>query len=124
MTFFLISLALRDISILFLVDKTGLDVFFKKIVRTAPTSVSKLQQYIRDPSQTEDLIATATTIAGFEWPSILMITSPVYESEFHVRNIVMRSMCKLVWLKTSLIDQVYELNVSFIDKIDKSWKCA
>ena len=116
MTFFLISLALKDISILFLVDKTGLDVFFKKIVRTAPTSVSKLQQYIRDPSQTEDLIATATTIAGFEWPSILMVTSPVYESEFHVRNIVMRSMCKLVWLKTSLIDQVHELNVSFIGK--------
>ena len=74
--------------------------------------MSKLQQWLRDPSKTEDAIATATTIAGFEWPVILMITSKIYESEFHVRNIVMRSMCKLVWLKTSLIDQVYELNVS------------
>ena len=109
-----VVLAIILILYLFLVDKTGLDVFFKKIVRTAPTSVSKLQQYIRDPSQTEDLIATATTIAGFEWPSILMITSTVYESEFHVRNIVMRSMCKLVWLKTTLIDQLHELNVSLV----------
>ena len=83
---------------------------------TAPTSVLKLQQYICDPFQTEDVIATATTIAGFEWPTVLMITSPVYESEFHVRNIVMRSMCKLVWVKTSLIDQVHEVNVSFIIK--------
>ena len=96
----------------YLVEKTGLKTFIKRMVQTAPASVTKLQQWLYDCCQTKDVIATATTIAGFEWPSILMITSTVYESQFHVRNIVMRSMCKLVWLKTNIIDQVYELNVS------------
>ena len=77
-------------------------------------SVSTLRQWLRDPSQSEDLIATAPFVGGFEWPSVIMITSTIYESEFHVRNIVMRSMCKLVWLKTNIIDQVHELNVSII----------
>ena len=75
-------------------------------------TVSTLQQWLRDPSQSEDLIATAPFVGGFEWPTVMMITSTIYESEFHVRNIVMRSMCKLVWLKTNVIDQVHELNVS------------
>ena len=87
----------------------------QKLPWAAPSATPlQLQQWLRDPSQHRDVIASATTIAGFEWPSILMITSTVYESQFHVRNIVMRSMRKLVWLKTSLIDQVYELNVSII----------
>ena len=77
-------------------------------------SVSTLRQWLRDPSQSEDLIATAPFVGGFEWPSVIMITSTIYESEFHVRNIVMRSMCKLVWLKTNIIEQVHELNVSII----------
>ena len=77
-------------------------------------TVSTLRQWLRDPSQSEDLIATAPFVGGFEWPSVIMITSTIYESEFHVRNIVMRSMCKLVWLKTNIIDQVHELNVSII----------
>ena len=77
-------------------------------------TVSTLRQWLRDPSQREDLIATAPFVGGFEWPTVMMITSTIYESEFHVRNIVMRSMCKLVWLKTNIIDQVHELNVSII----------
>ena len=49
----------------------------------------KLQQWLSDPSQHQDAFASATTIAGFEWPSVLMITSTVHDSLFHVRNIVM-----------------------------------
>ena len=77
-------------------------------------TVSTLRQWLSNPSQTEDLVTTAPFVGGFEWPSVMMITSTIYESEFHVRNIVMRSMCKLVWLKTNIIDQVHELNVSII----------
>ena len=77
-------------------------------------TVSTLRQWLSDRSQTEDLITTAPFVGGFEWPSVMMITNTIYESEFHVRNIVMRSMCKLVWLKTNIIDQVHELNVSII----------
>ena len=77
-------------------------------------TVSILQQWLRNPSQGEDLVATAPFVGGFEWPTVMMITSTIYESEFHVRNIVMRSMCKLVWLKTNIIEQVHELNVSII----------
>ena len=77
-------------------------------------TVSTLRKWLSDPSQTEDLVTSAPFVGGFEWPTVMMITSTIYESEFHVRNIVMRSMCKLVWLKTNIIEQVHELNVSII----------
>ena len=102
--------------LLLLGGKVGLRAKLKNTLPWAipTTTLPQLQEWLLDPSQQQDLIASATTIAGYEFPSILMITSTVYESQFHVRNIVMRSMCKLVWLKSSLIDQVHELNVSII----------
>ena len=81
-----------------------------------------VKRWLRDHTQSQDLISPATAIAGFEWPSILMVTSINYDSQFHVRNIVMRAMCRLSWLKTSLIDQVYETGKYLLDTTNLIWE--
>ena len=58
-----------------------------------------------------DLIASSSVIAGFEWPSVLIITSNNFKSQFHIRNIVMRAMSRLVWLKTDSLDDIQEREV-------------
>merc|ERR1711971_1196935 len=59
-----------------------------------------LRKWLIDPTKTQDLIASTCVMAGFEWPTILMITSKNHKSQFYARNMVMRAMSSLVWLKT------------------------
>lgn len=58
-----------------------------------------------------DLIASSEVMAGFEWPSVLIITSKHYRSQFYLRNIVMRAMSRLVWFKTSFLGELYEIDI-------------
>ena len=67
------------------------------------------RKWLIDPTKTQDLIASSCVIAGFEWPSILMITSKNHKSQFYARNMVMRAMSSLVWLKTNFL-KGYEEN--------------
>ena len=73
-----------------------------------PMETTEIQKWLDDKSEYQDLITSATVIAGFEWPSVLMITSNKSSSQFHVRNIVMRAMSRLVWLKTELLDDLID----------------
>ena len=70
--------------------------------------MAEIQQWLVDPSKLEDLIVSASVIAGFEWPSVLIMTSHDYDAQFYVRNMVMRAMWRLVWLKTDMFDSIYE----------------
>ena len=70
--------------------------------------MAEIRQWLDDPSKLEDLIVSASVIAGFEWPSVLIITSNDYDAQFYVRNMVMRAMSKLVWLKTDFFNSIYE----------------
>jgi len=67
------------------------------------------RKWLIDPTKTQDIIASSCVIAGFEWPSILMITSKNHKSQFYARNMVMRAMSSLVWLKTDFLEG-YEEN--------------
>ena len=66
------------------------------------------RKWLIDPTKTQDLIASSCVIAGFEWPSILMITSKNHKSQFYARNMVMRAMSSLVWLKTDSLKEFEE----------------
>ena len=70
--------------------------------------MAEIRQWLVDPSKLEDLIVSASVIAGFEWPSVLIMTSHDYDAQFYVRNMVMRAMWRLVWLKTDIFDSIYE----------------
>ena len=70
--------------------------------------MDKIRQWLDDPSKLEDLIVSASFIAGFEWPSVLIMTSNDYDAQFYVRNMVMRAMWRLVWLKTDFVTSIYE----------------
>ena len=71
--------------------------------------MNEIRQWLADPSKLEDLVVSASFIAGFEWPSVLIMTSNDYDdAQFYVRNMVMRAMWRLVWLKTDSINEVYE----------------
>ena len=39
------------------------------------------------------------------------MTSNNYDAQFYVRNMVMRAMWRLVWLKTDSINEVYESEI-------------
>ena len=69
---------------------------------------ASIQKWLNDLTKTQDLIASSGVIAGFEWSSVLLITSQRFESQFNLRNMVMRAMSRLVWLKTSLLEKVEE----------------
>ena len=64
------------------------------------------------PEYSRDIIASSTVISGFEWPSILMITGLKYPL-FHVRNMIMRSMVKLVWLRTFKLEDIRNLSEAY-----------
>ena len=72
-----------------------------------------VQKWLVDLEKTQDLIASSCVIAGFEWPSVLMITNVNHPSQFYACNMVMRAMSRLVWLKTNSIDEVNELGMPF-----------
>ena len=74
---------------------------------------NEIRQWLVDPSKLEDLVVSASVISGFEWPSVFVMTSNNYNAQFYVRNMVMRAMMRLVWLKTDSINEVYESE--FID---------
>jgi hypothetical protein len=67
-----------------------------------------IQKWLTDRTKTQDLIASSGVIAGFEWSSVLLITSQSFESQFHLRNMVMRAMSRLVWLRTNSLEEVQE----------------
>ena len=71
-----------------------------------------IRDWLIDPASKRDLIASSSVIAGFEWPSVLIITSNNFKSQFHIRNIVMRAMSRLVWLKTDSLDEIHEREVN------------
>ena len=75
--------------------------------------MNEIRQWLVDPSKLEDLVVSASVISGFEWPSVFVMTSNDYDAQFYVRNMVMRAMWRLVWLKTDSINEVYESE--FID---------
>ena len=75
--------------------------------------LNEIRQWLVDPSKLEDLVVSASFISGFEWPSVFVMTSKAYDAQFYVRNMVMRAMSRLVWLKTDSINEVYESE--FID---------
>ena len=68
-----------------------------------------VREWLINPAKTQDLIASSCVMAGFEWPSILMITSKNHKSQFYARNMVMRAMSSLVWLKTDSLKEYEEL---------------
>ena len=70
--------------------------------------MTEIRQWLDDPTKLEDLIVSASFIAGFEWPSVLIMTSNDYDAQFYVRNMVMRAMWRLVWLKTDFFNSIYE----------------
>ena len=70
--------------------------------------MTEIRQWLDDPSKLEDLIVSASCIAGFEWPSVLIMTSNDYDAQFYERNMVMRAMSRLVWLKTNSLEKVQE----------------
>ena len=69
---------------------------------------TEIRNWLDEKSKYQDLIASASVIAGFEWPSVLMITSNKSSSQFYVRNIVMRAMSRLIWLKTETLDDLID----------------
>ena len=71
-----------------------------------------IRDWLIDAAWKRDLIASSSVIAGFEWPSVLIITSNNFKSQFHIRNIVMRAMSRLVWLKTDSLDEIHEREVN------------
>ena len=73
-----------------------------------PLETTEIRKWLDEKSEYQDLITSASVIAGFEWPSVLMITSNKSSSQFYVRNIVMRAMSRLVWLKTELLDDLID----------------
>ena len=79
---------------------------------SSSTEVREYELFVRkwliDLAWTQDLIASSCVIAGFEWAAVLMITNNNHESQFYARNMVMRAMSRLVWLKTNSIDEVNE----------------
>ena len=70
--------------------------------------LNEIRQWLVDPSKLEDLVVSASFISGFEWPSVFVMTSNNCDAQFYVRNMIMRAMWRLVWLKTDSIDEVYE----------------
>ena len=68
-----------------------------------------IRKWLVDLSMTQDLIASSCVIAGFEWASVLIITNDNHKSQFYARNMVMRAMSRLVWLKTNSLTEVNEL---------------
>ena len=73
-----------------------------------PMETTEIRKWLDEKSEYQDLITSASVIAGFEWPSVLMITSNKSSSQFYVRNIVMRAMSRLIWLKTELLDDLMD----------------
>ena len=73
---------------------------------------NEIRQWLVDPSKLEDLVVSASFISGFEWPSVFVMTSNNYDAQFYVRNMIMRAMWRLVWLKTDSIDDVYESDLN------------
>ena len=71
----------------------------------------KIRQWLIDPSKLEDLVVSASVITGFEWPSVFVMTSNKNDAKFYVRNMVMRAMMRLVWLKTDSIKEVCESEI-------------
>ena len=67
-----------------------------------------VRKWLIDLAMTQDLIASSCVIAGFEWSSVLIITNDNHKSKFYARNMVMRAMSRLVWLKTNSLDEVNE----------------
>ena len=67
-----------------------------------------VRKWLIDLAMTQDLIASSCVIAGFEWSSVLIITNDNHKSKFYTRNMVMRAMSRLVWLKTNSLDEVNE----------------
>ena len=67
-----------------------------------------IRKWLINQAKVQDLIASSSVIAGFEWSSVLMMTSNNHKSHFSLRNMVMRAMCRLVWLKTNSLDEVQE----------------
>ena len=74
--------------------------------------LNEIRQWLVDPSKLEDLVVSASVISGFEWPSVFVITSNKHDAQFYVRNMIMRAMWGLVWLKTDSIDDVYESDLN------------
>ena len=60
-------------------------------------------QWLSDPTDNRDVIASLSVMA-----IVLIITSKNYESQFYLRNSVMRAMCRLVWLKTKDLEELLE----------------
>ena len=79
--------------------------------------MTEIRQWLDDTSKHEDLIVSASFIAGFEWPSVLIMTSKNYDAQFFVRNMVMRAMSRLVWLKTDIFDSIYERSALAIGNV-------
>ena len=79
---------------------------------------TSIQKWLDDLTKTQDLIASSGVIAGFEWSSVLLITSQSVESQFHLRNMVMRAMSRLVWLKTNSLEKVQEPTILPVDVQD------
>ena len=72
-----------------------------------------IRKWLVNQAKKQDLIASSSVIAGFEWSSVLMMTSNNHECQFSLRNMVMRAMCRLVWLKTNSLDEVHEVPPPF-----------
>ena len=91
---------------------------------TKITQIREYELFVRkwlvDLSMTQDLIASSCVIAGFEWASVLIITNDKHRSQFYARNMVMRAMSRLVWLKTNSIDEVNEQKQIRTSRL-KSW---
>ena len=62
----------------------ALQIFSSCFISTE--KMTEIRQWLDDPSKLEDLIVSASCIAGFEWPSVLIMTSNDYDAQFYVRN--------------------------------------
>ena len=77
--------------------------------------MNEIRQWLVDPSKLEDLVVSASFISGFEWPSVFVMTSNNCDAQFYVRNMIMRAMWRLVWLKTNSIGDVYESDINIFN---------
>lgn len=60
------------------------------LVVDGDSDLKLLRHWLANSEEPQDLVVSSTSIAGFEWHSVLMVTSFDNKSQFYVRNIVMR----------------------------------
>ena len=72
----------------------------REYIRNEKQKAIKNWLHNNDGENGQDMIASFSSLGGFEWPSVLLITDNTRFNQFEEKNSIMRAMSRLVVLRS------------------------